>query len=362
MKKIVTTILGSVMMKRGYNKGFGLKLIKQILDDIFNNKGNTIKEKIWAHKRGFFVSRIKDYGLTEKNYKNYLSDFDYYLLYPINNEFKLWIDDKLTFRYILQPFKEYLPKYYYQLKNNNFIKLMDCPSNLDNSVIGLISLLKDQGNLALKLISGSLGAGFYKMSYENNIFFINDKKVLEKDMVDFLIELDNYIITEYIKPHKKIATIYPTTPNTLRLVIKNENCNPKLIGGFIKFGTKNSGMIEHIHAGGVLSSVDFKNGSFGNGKIYREGVLVDCLNHPDTGVKIEGMISNWELILSKVMEIGQYIPQLRYVGYDIVVTDEGFKILEINSHSGIGLLQIYKHLMEDENSRDFFANLLKNKK
>lgn len=350
------------MIKKGYSRIFGLRLIKEIKDDIFNNKQNTIKDKIWSYRRGFLSSRINVYGLTEENYKLYLSDFDYYKLYPINDKFKCWIDDKLTLRYILEPFKDYLPKYYYQLKSNRVIKLMDCSKNYSNDINGIINLLKDEEMLAIKLIAGSLGKGFYKVSYFNNIFFINDKKVSEKNIIDFLNELDNYIVTEYIKPHKEISTIYDKAPNAMRLLIANEDGDPKIISSYIRFGTENSGMIEHIRSGGVMANIDLTNGNFGNGKIYRNGFLTDCLNHPDTGERIEGKIPNWELILCKTKEIVEYVPQLKYGGYDIVVTDDGFRILEINSHSGIGLLQTYTPLMKNKDSKEFFDKLLNNMK
>lgn len=90
------------------------------------NKENSLKEKFWAYNRGFLSPKIKEYGLTEENYKLYISDFEYYKLYPINNQFRTWIDDKVTTRYILSPFDEYLPKYYCHIqKRGVIIPLLD---------------------------------------------------------------------------------------------------------------------------------------------------------------------------------------------------------------------------------------------
>ena len=124
MKKLIFKILSQAMKTRGYHPHFGVKVIEEVFQDIFFNRESNIREKIWAYKRGFLSTNIKKYGLTNENVHLYVSDFDYYRIYPINSQFRSWIDDKLTTRYILTPFKEYLPEHYYNLNNEKIIPLM----------------------------------------------------------------------------------------------------------------------------------------------------------------------------------------------------------------------------------------------
>lgn len=346
------------MNKKGYHRYFGVKLIKEVLEDLFKNKNNSLKEKIWAYNRGFLSPKINEYGLTEENYKYYLSDFDYYRLYPINNRFKTWIDDKLTVKYILYPFNKFLPRYYYQLDDNKTTKLMDCDSNLTEDVDGIIRLLKKEKTLAIKLIAGSLGKDFYKIKYVDNGFYINEKQISEKEFKTFIKGLNNYVITEYITSHKEISKIYSKSPNAMRLIVINEDEGPQIIYAFIKFGTEESGVIEHVHAGGIMSEIDLENGCYSNPKSFKNGILIDCPVHPDTKVKIEGEIPYWDFIKEKTIEIGNYLPQLRYMGFDIVITNEGFKILEVNSHPGIGLIQAFKPLLMENPTKEFYQRLL----
>ena len=56
------------------------------------------------------------HDLNDNNYHQYLSDYDYDWLYPINDEFNVWLEDKLSFKYLLAPFSEFLPLYYLQIK------------------------------------------------------------------------------------------------------------------------------------------------------------------------------------------------------------------------------------------------------
>lgn len=57
--------------------------------------------------------------------------------------------------------------------------------------------------------------------------------------------------------------------------------------------------------------------------------------HPDTGVRIEGIVPNWELMKKGITDICRFMPELEYLGFDIAITDDGFKIIEINIHQDL---------------------------
>src|SRR5699024_11144514 len=111
--RLLNIILRHFMKTRGYSPYFGPKVAKEFLNDLFRYKETTLKEKIWAYRRGFLSKSIKQYKLNEDNYFKYMPDLTYYKLHPINGKYGKWIDDKLTMKYILNPFNEYLPKYYF---------------------------------------------------------------------------------------------------------------------------------------------------------------------------------------------------------------------------------------------------------
>ena len=80
---------------------------------------------------------------------------------------------------------------------------------------------------------------------------------------------------------------------------------------------------------------------------------VDC--HPDTGVKIEGaVVPGWHDALARVLEIAREHPYLPYVGWDVVVTDQGIRLLEGNSNSSTDLLQVHGPLLVDPRIRRFY--------
>ena len=66
------------------------------------------------------------------------------------------------------------------------------------------------------------------------------------------------------------------------------------------------------------------------------------------------VIPHWSRVLAEVRRLTSAIPGSRYIGWDVVVTDEGPCFLEGNNRSGIALLQVHKPLLLDERVRAFF--------
>ncbi|WP_164997901.1 sugar-transfer associated ATP-grasp domain-containing protein [Methanolobus psychrotolerans] len=355
MKNKIKSFLKMMIIMRGYSPYFASKVPKMFIKDLTSNNDIPLKQKIWAYQRGFLSSRTNTYRINELNYRNHMPDFDYYNLHPINGIYSEWIADKLKIKYILSSFDEYLPKYYFQLEDDEILRLMDCPSDIDSNMNGILELLKKEGNLALKSISGSLGEGFYKLSYIDDVFYINAKACDMNDVETLYYSLKGYLITEYINAHDSIRKIYDITPNTVRIqVIRDKNKEPKIIGSFIRFGTQQSGVLETPLAGGIIAGIDLKDGKTFDPNVVINHNLQSITLHPDTNENLEIIIPKWSEIKSKIEEISSYIPQLTYLGFDIIVTNEGFKIIEINSLTAPTVISYYYPLFAEEYSREYF--------
>jgi hypothetical protein len=356
------------MQKAGYSPFYAYKIFANRWNDFFHRKGFTLKQKWWAQKRGFYSRRITMFGLTEENYQDFLPDFDYYRLHPVNGIFSRWIDDKLTIRYILDPYSEYLPKYYYHLNRGEILRLPDCPKNIGQNIDDVISLLKNVKALAVKLLASSSGEGFIKLSVENENFLVNNNKVpletLRTSIKGWMkVETGGYLITEYLYPCQELSQMWESTPNAIRLsVIRKKHEAPVINGAYIRFGTKKTGVIDNANAGGVTCEIDLNDGRFFNGIMFKDKIIYECRYHPDTKELVEGTVPRWTQLKEKIIEISQYIPEIIYMGYDVVVTDDGFKIIEINSHQGISNLQLYSPYLKNEITSRFFKELLEQKK
>ena len=353
------------MQRRGYSRYFAYKVFQMQWDDLLHNHRTTLGQKLWAYKRGFLSYRIEMYGLTEENYKNYLSDFDYYKLHPINGIFNRWIDDKYLFKLILQNFSEYLPKYFFHIGNGEILPLLDCPDQFEPTLDGVIALLKSERALAAKQFSGSSGAGFIKLSCVEGIFQIGELFVSERDIRDLIEQFSSkmkggYLVTEYIRPCQELSRIWDKTANTVRIsVLREKGQPPSIFSAYIRFGTEKTGSVDNSSSGGITCIIDLDTGFFHDGRIIEKGQNIHCEIHPDSKVFMEGTIPQWEFVKRKILEICAYLPQLVLMGMDVVITEAGFKIIEINSHGTFGYNQAYLPLLSNEMTKNFFKEQLR---
>lgn len=308
-----------------------------------DTKGRLVsrKERRWAHKRGFYSYRIDQYGLTEDNYKDFLSDYDYKRLRPINNEYRKWLWDKLSLYYILKKYDHYLPEYYFHItpkeNRNLFFKMGGCPQEIESSAKGLIDLVKVKGKVVLKPVIASHGEGFYKFAFKQNRFYINDEEVDQEQMERILTQINvDYLVTQYVDMHKELKRIYPHVACTIRaMVINDRGYNPQIEDTYFRIGTRKTGQTDNLSSGGIFVHINEETGEFAGARVIENHKIKPCPYHPDTEEKIEGKIPFWQEICSGILQISRYISPLEYMGFDIIVTDSGFKILEINTHQDL---------------------------
>ncbi len=357
MHKIKYKLISSAMKPFGIPTNMSLKFYSKIVKDIKDDKDGSVKEKLWSYKRGFLRSSTKAFGLTQQNYSHYISDVDYYRLYPLDKRFKHWIDDKLTLKYVLSQYDAYLPKYFCTIKKAGRITpLMDGKDIY--KMEDLLNCIKRERQVALKMASSDHGVGFYKLSYSEQ-FEIDNEAVSIEQFVAFLNALDDYLVTEYVVAHEAIRSISSGALNTVRvMVVKEDSRNAKLTNAVVKFSTLASGQVDNIQRGGIIAKVNVLTGEFSNAKKVVNNIFFDCERHPDSNLEIKGHLPHWQEMSEKLVEISQHLAPLTYLGYDIAITDDGFKIIEINSHQGIRMFQVYGPLLKDNIAADYFIKHL----
>ena len=331
-KKVWKRAEGKYWAKKGFSTSRFFPLKRDMKND-YKSSNLSSAQKKWAAKRGFYTYRIQQYGLTDDNYHNVISDWDYEYLYPMNHKvYQQWIENKLTMRYTLEPFKEYLPKYFYHLlKNRDVMRLMDCPQNYPASLDGVIECIRAFGIVAAKKARGSHGVGFYKIEANGDSFNANGDEYSLERFKDFLLNLDDYVITEYVKMHPLFEKLNPVSVNTIRITAINEHGNdPILPFAFLRIGTKKSGVTDNLGAGGMVCKVNVNNGVFYDAETLSNHVFTKVKEHPDTHELVEGTIPHWDEVKKGVIKICEYMPALEWLGFDIAITEDGFRIIEIN--------------------------------
>ncbi|MBQ4649265.1 MAG: hypothetical protein IJB73_01040 [Firmicutes bacterium] len=310
--------------------------ISDVWKDFRSNKEASFGQKMWAYRHGFLSYRIPQYGITEENYGEYISDFEYKWLRHINPKYRKWMEDKITVKYVCSEYNHCFPEYYYHIicknGNNKVISMMDLPEGYTNEFEEIFRLVEEKGVLALKPDEGSHGDGFYKFTCENGQYQLNYQDVTKQQVLDILEDIENqYLVTEYINMCDELKAVYDGSVNTVRmLVFKKDGKQPQISNAYVRFGSKKTGAVDNVGAGGMTATIDVATGHFHDAKIVMDGEITDCPIHPDTGVPIDGYLPHWEQVKKDVLAVTKSIKQLEWFGVDLAVTNDGIKFPEIN--------------------------------
>lgn len=373
-------IIDSLELK-GLEKGRA-KFLASLLEEDWKLCDADENTKIWALERGFLPSRVRLYNLDSNNYKDYLSDLDYFLLHPLNNHFAIWINDKLTLKYIIPKvlhtmegrLLSVMPEYYLYIENDGrYSYLMDSPSSISRDEDYLLNLLKEKKILALKPSNGAGGHGFVKLEYESDMVYANSTLLSKNEYKDFINTLNGYIVTDFVSQHKQLDLVWNNSACTLR-VIAIKRWNNRYDGGdvdiivsYARFGTKKSNGASNLSSGGVAIPYNFNTGEFGSHFYqylkYAEGGKIKFEKHPDSNISLAGKIlPHWDIVRDVVLSICGYLSSLTYFGFDIIVTDDGVKMCEINTHPSLDYEQaMCGPVLANPKAREFFDMKMKDK-
>ena len=374
------------MRELGMDYKWAVSFVKKLKEDEENFIVSDVDKK-WALERGFFPGRVELLGLTEENYRDFVPDYQYSMMHPYNNHFLKWLD-KLTLKYVLNSngCAELMPDYYVYVENDKcggrFTYLMDCPMDIPKDKDFLWNLLKKKKALAMKPNSGTAGGlGFIKLELRENGIYENNLPIDMDRFGEIRDTMRNYIITEYCCQHHELAQIWNESECTLRVIMckipesdKFAASSWKCVVSLARFGTSQSGSTSNLSSGGIGVAFDFSDGRlYGKGLQYRQfsgenDILLPW--HPDTKMRWEGyVLPNWQYIKEKIFALCQHIGSLDYLGLDIIITEYGMKLCEINSLPSLDYNQIicgpalkkpevkafFVHKgLEKINSRDFY--------
>ncbi len=368
--------------------GFSRRMGQEYLDTLAKEESSTLFEddlRTWSHAHGFFAETVACLGITEANADDYLSDYDYFRVWPLNSWQRVWINDKLTLKYQLSgtPWDRYLPKYYFYAGADGLVPLADSglanigapvpsaaftstqPAKRSDFRKEFLALLREVGEFACKPANAELAVGFHKLSYDGG-YLIDNRPATEDDVWGYVQSHPNDIFTEFFHPGGSLAEVSPVI-HTLRVLVVNQTgIDPTFTASYLRLATDVAGDDSKANyrspdEAGIRSynlSFDLESGAYGNGLLVYGDKSVPAATHPDTGVKGAGKMECWQELRQAIYDVSLRLGPVEYLGYDVCATTDGPKIMEINSHSGSKYLQLYKPFMRDAYLADYFERKL----
>lgn len=321
----------------------------------------------WAHAHGFCAESACAYGLTEQSVGSYLSDYDYWRLWPLNGWQRIWINDKLTLNALLEgsDLQRYLPAYfYYSTPEGGLLPLAG--SGYAEGAEGLLDCLRREGSFACKPCNGSTSAGFHHLECRGGAFLLDGEEVTSAGVERFVADHPNYVFTEFIRPEASLAAVNPLIHTLRALVVNPTGVRPIPTIAYLRFGmgdgTTGTGANYVAPTTADVCSynveVDLATGRYGGGRLVFANRVQDAPRHPVSGALAEGQVPCWDEVLEMLRRLSLKVGACEYLGFDACVTDKGPMIMEVNSHTGVKYLQLFHPIWEDAVLAPYFRERL----
>ncbi len=216
--------------------------------------------------------------------------------------------------------------------------------------------LPDLKTIFIKPAHGMQGMGIQRFIKEGNNF-VNDEG--RKFDTRFLQGLNDvlYLIEKGMEQHPLLSEIYPHALNTIRILTKTEGQEVKLILAFLRMGTGG----DHIDNSSKSIAVKINLDSGRLEEFAISNYLKKLSKHPDTGFVFKNTaLPHWDVIMEAIPVMARKFAFIKFIGWDIAITPDGFRVIEINRSPALKKAQLLhgglKSKLEITNPKDWYYN------
>lgn len=331
-----------------------------IRDDPSRKERIPFRKKLDLWRAGFYANRCYYYDLEKKDRRLYVSDYYNLLTHPKNGRYTTLIDNKLYLPIYLHNFADHVPQYYFLLLSGRALKLYGDRTavsvNSDEFWNSFIRMVEERGCVG-KPTGGSCGEGVIIFECRAGVLFANNRPHTREEILHRLGGQTDYLICEYVRQHSYAASLSPNTTNTVRLLTCWDSSTnaPFVARGFHRIGRPTMYGADNGALGGLITFIDITTGTLGSIACIRKGWVEKVNEHPDSGVPVHGTrIPRFESIVSTVLQMCYELNYIPYIGWDIVVTEDSFKVLELNSNTDMYGFQLFEPLLSDARLLEFY--------
>lgn len=202
----------------------------------------------------------------------------------------------------------------------------------ENSLEDFKLFIKDKEKIIAKPLDQCCGRGI-------DIYSVKDYDA--ETLFNSLISQKAYLIEEVVKQHPIMDTLSSSSVNTIRIITILNGENVNLVAGCVRM-SRNGNIVDNFNSGGLSGILNINTG-----KIVTDGYdkfRSTFKKHPDTGTIINGFeVPMWDDVVNLVVEAAKVVPQIRYVGWDVAISNKyGPLLIEGNSYPGQDVTQYPK--------------------
>ncbi len=146
-----------------------------------------------------------------------------------------------------------------------------------------------------------------------------------------LLQRGELLLEEVIVQHPDLAAVCPGTVNTTRVTAFFDGTRTHILAAAQKFGR--GAVSDQMTYGGFYTMLDDTGHAVGAGYDSHDNVHEF---HPESGVRIaDFQLPHYDEVVAFIDEVARVVPDVRYVGWDIVVSPTGPVLVEGNWAAGV---------------------------
>ena len=203
----------------------------------------------------------------------------------------------------------------------------------DISLDDFKAFLAKYPDIIAKPLEGSSGVGIERFTSQH----------WQGREADFLQELKDKqigIIEERVIQHPKMMEMCPLSVNTIRIATLLGDKKQGIVYAFLRIGTGN--VMDNVDQGGMAARVDLASGKLLTVGADKKGNTYT--KHPITHTPIIGFqIPYFEEAKAMCLKAAQKVPQMRFVAWDVAITEKGPVFIEGNSFPSHAVPQFAAH-------------------
>lgn len=198
----------------------------------------------------------------------------------------------------------------------------------------IYSFFKRHDGIIIKQKDGDSGKGITVVH--------NSNKLTDAEIDNLICRNETGIAEELLRNHHKLNELNESSLNTIRIITVRNGDKMDILFAGIRFGAKGC-EIDNISTGGHIAPIDITNGKICGHSHTKKTVTME--NNADND-HIGFQIPMWDELKEFLYKLTAVVPQMRYMAWDIAITEHGFAAIEGNHSSGNTVTQA--HLGETE--------------
>ena len=295
--------------------------------------GIPLRRRIALWRRGFSLKEMALFDLAHNDPGDYLPTNRTKALFRVNGPAtRVMLSNKLLFA---QTFGTRFPvPTVLGIVDHGQITPFAC--RMAGGIEGLVEASVEHEGVVLKPLKATHGRGVMLVEYKDEVVHIDGAPADRAELERRITPLGGYMVLPRIRQAAYAQEISPFALNTIRVLsIRDpDSGEAHIVRAAHRFATRRSAPADNVNRGGVVCGIDLTTnrlGSLTSFRIGEDGRLITFDLHPDTGARVRGVcVPGLADVWALLREIHVEFPALRFVGWDVAITDAGPVLIEGN--------------------------------